>query len=64
MPRESKLKTPDWILKGGKKPDKKKTEKTEMSEKAGNDSNDRSFYYSNWKNYKIFIMGQYKKNII
>src|SRR3989338_826308 len=28
MPRESKLKTPDWILKGGKKPDKKKTEKT------------------------------------
>ena len=24
MAKESKLKTPDWILKGGKKPDKKK----------------------------------------
>ena len=28
MPRESKLKTPDWILKGGKKPEKKKAERT------------------------------------
>ena len=28
MARESKLKTPDWILKGKKKPDKKKEGKT------------------------------------
>ena len=28
MPKKSKLKTPDWILKGGKKPDKKKEERT------------------------------------
>ena len=28
MANKSKLATPDWILKGGKKPDKKKEEKT------------------------------------
>ena len=28
MPKKSKLATPDWILKGGKKPTKKKEEKT------------------------------------
>mgnify|MGYP001589360001 CR=1 FL=1 len=28
MPKKSKLKTPDWILKGGKKPAKKKEGKT------------------------------------